>query len=137
MKLLKIGRAGEKPSIKTDSGALAILPGPKDTLGISEQAAQHLNFLLQKNNNLEQYLRVGIRGGGCSGLTLYYEFCDTLRPNDKVFERDAARICIDPKSLSFLGGATLHYKEALGVGELVLINNPSEKQCSCGKSFAL
>ena len=60
-----------------------------------------------------------------------------MRPNDIIFEEDSARVCIDPKSLSLLGGATLHYRQSLGVGELALLNNPSEKQCSCGKSFAL
>ena len=137
MKLLKIGRAGEKASAKPDLSASNIEPLPKDILGISQSAANRLNFLMHESGKFDQYLRVAIRGGGCSGLTIHYEFCDSVRPNDIIFEQDSARVCIDPKSLNFLGGATLHFRENLGVGELVLINNPSEKQCSCGKSFAL
>ena len=137
MKLLKIGRAGEKKSVEPDLSAMNILPLPKEVLGISESAANRLNFLMHQSGKFDQYFRVAIKGGGCSGLTICYEFCDNTRPQDIIFEKNSARVCIDPKSLSYLGGATLHFKETLGVGELVLINNPSEKQCSCGKSFAL
>jgi len=137
MKLLKIGRVGEKTRVETDLSASTILPLPREVLGISDSAAHRLNFLMHQSGKFDQYFRVAIKGGGCSGLTIYYEFCDTVRPHDLIFEKNSARVCIDPKSLSYLGGATLHFRETLGVGELVLINNPSEKQCSCGKSFAL
>src|SRR5216117_2780428 len=99
MKLLKIGRAGEKSKTELDTSSANILPLPKNILGISDGAAKHLNFLLTKTHNINQYLRVAIKGGGCSGLTICYEFCESTRPNDLIFEHNSARICIDPKSL--------------------------------------
>jgi iron-sulfur cluster assembly protein len=108
-----------------------------NTIGISDQAAERINFLNKEDNNLHRYLRVAIKGGGCSGLTIHYEFCEQPRPSDAIFTKDNAQLCIDPKSLNLLGGATLHFKDAHGVREFVLVNNPSEKQCSCGKSFSL
>src|SRR5260221_8415181 len=137
MRLLKLRRVGEKASAQKDLSSALISPLPKDTLGISDQAAQRILFLLKQSTDPEQYLRVAIKGGGCSGLTLSYEFCKLLKPSDLVFEKNNVRVCIDPKSLGFLGGATLHCREELGVAELILVNNPSEKQCSCGKSFSL
>ena len=66
MKLLKIGRAGEKPEIKPDLSELNILPLPKDILGISKSAANRLNFLMHQSGKFDQYLRIAIKGGGCS-----------------------------------------------------------------------
>ena len=136
MGLLKIRRSGEKDRAE-DLSAQNIEPLPKNILGISNKTAERLNFLMKQDNKMGYFLRVAIKGGGCSGLTLHYEFCENTKPNDLVFEKNNARVCIDPKSLSLLGGATLHVREELGVGELILVNNPSEKQCSCGKSFSL
>lgn len=138
MKLFKIGRSGErKQKNEQPSDEQGIAPLPKDQLGISDQACDHIARLLKQKGQPELYLRVAIRGGGCSGLSLHYEFCDAIGPRDLVFSKKDVRVVIDQKSLSLLGGATLHAREYLGSHEFVLINNPAEKQCSCGKSFSL
>lgn len=138
MKLFKIGHRGERQQGKEQpSDELKIAPLPHDQLGISNQARDYITRLLTQKGQPELYLRVAIRGGGCSGLSLHYEFCETLSPRDLVFTHDGVRVVIDQKSLSILGGATLHAREYLGSHEFVLINNPAEKQCSCGKSFSL
>lgn len=138
MKFFKIGRSGERKQ-KSDlpPDELLIKPLPHDQLGISDQARDHIKRLLEQKAQPELYLRVAIRGGGCSGLSLHYEFCEAQTPRDLVFSNDGVRVVIDQKSLSILGGATLHAREYLGSHEFVLVNNPAEKQCSCGKSFSL
>ena len=130
MKLLKI-------RTNTPQDTYIIEPLEKNILGISAQAAEHLKYLMQQENKTNNFLRVAIKGGGCSGLMLCFEFCENTKAQDIIFEKDSARVCIDPKSLGFLGGATLHVREEFGGKELILVNNPSEKQCSCGKSFSL
>ncbi len=136
MGLLKIKRKGERNVAPTDDAALSIMPLPADCLGISEAAASRVALLLKEQGQLGYYLRVAIKGGGCSGLTIHYEFCETPRSSDLIFAKDEAKICIDPKSLSILGGSTLHFRENLAVGEFLLLNNPAAKQCSCGQSFS-
>jgi iron-sulfur cluster assembly accessory protein len=135
MSLLKLRRSGAKEASNLEKLAIPVLD--KSLLGISDAAADRIKYLLSESATPDAYLRVAIKGGGCSGMTIHYEFCDNLRHNDIVFEHKNIRICVDPKSLGFLGGATLHFQESHGVREFVLVNNPSEKQCSCGKSFAL
>lgn len=136
MGLLKIKRKGEEKAIHDPHLAeIAVLS--KDELGISLQAAQRIQTLLEEKGQKNWFLRVGIKGGGCSGLTIHYEFCESSQPNDSVFTNHGAKVCIDVKSLSVLGGATLHFREIRAVGEFMLVNNPAAKQCSCGQSFTL
>ncbi|HXW59931.1 MAG TPA: iron-sulfur cluster assembly accessory protein [Myxococcota bacterium] len=138
MKLFKIGRSGErKQKEEKREDELLIPPLAKDQIGISREASEHIARLLAQKGEPNLFLRVLIRGGGCSGLSLHYEFCPESTPRDHIFTKDQTRVVIDQKSLFILGGATLHAREYLGSYEFVLINNPAEKQCSCGKSFSL
>ncbi|MHB8419798.1 MAG: HesB/IscA family protein [Myxococcales bacterium] len=82
-------------------------------------------------------LRVGIRGGGCSGLSYVFEFCDEPREKDALFELAGAKVYIDPKSLLFLQGTRLDWQETL-MGRGFKLENPAVKQaCGCGTSFTL
>lgn len=134
MKLFKINSRKEQGPPQDEQEITAI---SKEQLGISNEARDHIMRLLENEGTKDRLLRVAIRGGGCSGLSLHYEFCDAVTPKDLVFTNGEARVVIDKKSLSLLGGATLHAREYLGSHEFVLVNNPIEKQCSCGKSFSL
>jgi|SRR5579871_2705096 len=135
MALIKIKRKGEAKQGIAEAEAIA--PLPKTELGISKDAASRITALTRAKDDAELYLRVAIRGGGCSGLSLHYELVNDVRNNDIIFTCDDAKVIIDKKSLSLLGGATLHCRDYLGSQEFYLVNNPVEKQCSCGQSFAL
>jgi iron-sulfur cluster assembly protein len=82
-------------------------------------------------------LRVGVKGGGCSGMSYVFEICDNPREKDQVFEHAGVKVYIDPKSLLFLSGTRLDYRESL-MGRGFALENPNVKQsCGCGTSFAL
>lgn len=81
-------------------------------------------------------LRLGVLGGGCSGLSYQFKFDTRQRPNDKVFEFDGVRIVVDPKSLLYLHGMTLDYKESLMYSGFVFENPNAQKGCGCGTSFS-
>lgn len=135
--LLKIKRkqtADEKPSKEEN---LNIKPLDSNLIGITQEAALQINQLLKEKPSDIKGLRIGIKGGGCSGLTIFYDWFSEIGPKDFVFEEHNAKIVIDKKSLQFLGGSTLHCKTYLTAKEFFLVNNPNEKQCSCGKSFSL
>ena len=81
-------------------------------------------------------LRLGVLGGGCSGLSYQFKFEKQPRPNDNVFHFDGVDVFIDPKSLIYLRGLTLDYKETLIQSGFVFDNPNATKSCGCGTSFA-
>jgi iron-sulfur cluster assembly protein len=80
-------------------------------------------------------LRLGVQGGGCSGLSYLIKFETESRPNDKVFEFDDVKIFVDPKSLLYLEGLTLDYTESLMQSGFAFQNPNAKKSCGCGTSF--
>lgn len=137
MDLLKIKRKGTSNAAAVQQVEANIPPLADGQLGISEAAALHIEGLLREKANDELLLRVAIRGGGCSGFSIHYEFVEMVRSDDSLFSKNGARVVIDKKSLAILGGATLHCRDYLGSKSFILVNNPSAKQCSCGQSFSL
>src|SRR5438067_10681044 len=77
-------------------------------------------------------LRLGVLGGGCSGLSYQFKFDIKPRPNDHVFEFDGVQIYVDPKSILYLHGMTLDYKETLMQSGFVFENPNAKKSCGCG-----
>ena len=80
-------------------------------------------------------LRLGVLGGGCSGLSYQFKFDTQPRPKDKVFDFDGVHIFVDPKSILYLHGLTLDYKESLMQSGFVFENPNAKKSCGCGTSF--
>lgn len=83
-------------------------------------------------------LRVGVKGGGCSGLSYNLALDTEERAGDKVFEIDGVKLFVDMKSFLFLNGSTLDYKEeGLMHRGFTFINPNSSGACGCGESFAV
>jgi iron-sulfur cluster assembly protein len=103
---------------------------------ISETAAQKIKSLMAKQGITEGGLRVGVKGGGCSGLSYTFAWEKEARLGDEVFEGpEGSKIFVDRKSYLFLNGTTLDYDTAL-LGKGSVFNNPNAKQnCGCGSSF--
>ncbi len=110
---------------------------PKDQLAITERAAQKVLALAEREGKVGQTLRVGIQGGGCSGLSYTFAFTDKPEARDKTFEAYGAKVCVDPKSILYLGGTVLEWQESLMKSGFVLKNPNEVKSCSCGESFSV
>lgn len=83
----------------------------------------------------DQFLRVSVQGGGCSGFKYEIELDDKMSKNDKVYEQKGSKVIIDDISLKFLAGATIDYTEEL-IGARFTIDNPNaSSSCGCGISF--
>jgi iron-sulfur cluster assembly protein len=82
-------------------------------------------------------IRVGVKGGGCSGLSYVIEFCDEPRAKDRLFEVDGARVYVDPKSLIYLNGTTLDFMETFQQKGFKFINPQVRSECGCGESFSI
>jgi iron-sulfur cluster assembly protein len=85
---------------------------------------------------LEQaFLRMGVRGGGCSGMTYDLQFDSELRKHDKQFEVDGVKVVVDVKSYLYLNGTTLDYVTQGLTGGFTFVNPNAKSSCGCGTSF--
>ncbi len=85
----------------------------------------------------KDFVRVGVKSGGCSGLSYELKFDNTYSDDDKVFEDNQVRIVVDKKSFLYLVGTTLEYSGGLN-GKGFVFNNPNaQRTCGCGESFSL
>jgi iron-sulfur cluster assembly protein len=105
---------------------------------VTEKAAQKIHELLAKEGVPEQFggLRLGVQGGGCSGLTYAMRLETKARDRDNVFEENGARVFVDPKSLLYLAETTLDYEETLMRRGFVFQNPAATRSCGCGTSFS-
>ena len=81
-------------------------------------------------------LRLGVLGGGCSGLSYQFKFDPKPRPTDQVFEFEDVKVFVDPKSMVFLDGMTLDWKDSLIHSGFEFDNPHAKKSCGCGTSFS-
>jgi iron-sulfur cluster assembly protein len=102
---------------------------------VTDEAVKQVKKL-QEEQDLEDYaLRVGIQGGGCSGLSYTLGFDSEIKEKDKVFEMDGIKVVVDVKSLLYLGGTTLTYEESMLGGGFQFENPNAKRTCGCGSSF--
>lgn len=106
-------------------------------IAVSEHAAEKVREI-QTENALEGFgLRVGVRGGGCSGLSYMIEFAETPDEGDYVWESNGVKIFVDKKSYLYLIGTELVYKETVMESGFEFNNPNSRKSCGCGESFSI
>ena len=107
------------------------------TINISEEAASHVETFAEQAGKPGAYLRVGVKGGGCSGLTYMLDLVDEPKEDDKVIEEHGLKLFVDRKSYVFLAGTILEYSGGLN-GKGFVFNNPNAKTtCGCGTSFGV
>jgi iron-sulfur cluster assembly protein len=109
------------------------------TLNLSPKAAVKIREQIAKRAGAQPTagIRVGVKGGGCSGLSYVIEFCDQPRAKDKLIELDGARVYVDPKSLIYLNGTTLDYVETFQQKGFKFHNPQQRSECGCGESFTI
>jgi len=107
-------------------------------ISLTEKAAAQVRKLMAENTLPGTHgLRLGVKGGGCSGMTYVLEFDEAPRPNDHVLTQHGIRMFVDPKSLFFLSGTVLDFSDGLN-GKGFVFNNPqATKTCGCGNSFGV
>jgi iron-sulfur cluster assembly protein len=106
---------------------------------VSETAKQKVVNLMTEEgfDATKDYVRVGVKSGGCSGLSYELDFDNKISDTDKVFEDNNVRIIVDKKSFLYLVGTVLEYSGGLN-GKGFVFNNPNaQRTCGCGESFSL
>ena len=115
--------------------AAAPVVGKKE-IALTQAAADEIKRQRDKRGTPNARIRVGVRGGGCTGFTYVFEWADEIKPTDKEFKGPDGDIgiVVDPKSLVYLGGMTLDFVRGM-MGHGFKFNNPNAKgSCGCGES---
>ncbi|WP_265426845.1 HesB/IscA family protein [Chryseobacterium sp. YIM B08800] len=106
---------------------------------VSDQAKVKAIQLMTEDgfNPAEDYIRVGVKSGGCSGLEYILGFDNKQNETDQIFEDNGIKIVVEKKSILYLAGTTLEYSGGLN-GKGFIFNNPNaSRTCGCGESFSL
>jgi iron-sulfur cluster assembly protein len=113
---------------------------PKTAKGIqvTEKALVRIRAAMAKEGISPEQggLRLGVQGGGCSGLSYNIRFDSQPRERDRIFQFADVRVFVDPKSFIYLHGMTLDYQETLMQQGFVFVNPNAAKSCGCGTSFS-
>jgi iron-sulfur cluster assembly protein len=107
---------------------------------LTERAVSRINELKLKRQTPDHFFRIGIRGGGCSGLSYFVDFAENADPKDKVFEFgevEKVKVVIDRKSYLFVNGTEVDWKSELMKTGFEFHNPLAGKSCSCGESFSV
>jgi iron-sulfur cluster assembly protein len=106
-------------------------------VGLSEAATKQVKEMKQKQNLPDTvFLRMGVKGGGCSGMSYMLEFDTEMGPHDKEFEIDGVKVVVDKKSYLYLNGTTLDYVTQGLTGGFTFVNPNAKSSCGCGTSFS-
>ena len=107
------------------------------TISLSKEAVAHVRSFAGDASLEDPNLRVGVKGGGCSGLTYVLDLVEEGKEDDKVIEEHGMKLFVDRKSYVFLAGTTLEYSGGLN-GKGFVFSNPNAKTtCGCGTSFSV
>ena len=104
---------------------------------ISEKAAAQIRNLSRQRGTPEGGLRLGVKGGGCSGLSYFIDWASAPARFDQVIEREGARVFVDPKSAVFLQGTVIDWQQTLMQTGFVFKNPNVKSACGCGESFTV
>ena len=130
--LLQLGSEPAKPAAQTPQAGAA--NGVKQIF-VTPKAVSKIREAFDREG-VSGGLRLGVLGGGCSGLSYSFKFAAEPRAHDHVFQFDDVGVFVDPKSMVFLDGMTLDWKETLMQSGFVFENPHATKSCGCGSSFS-
>lgn len=107
-------------------------------IAVTEKAIARIRSAMAKEGISPEQggLRLGVQGGGCSGLSYNIRFDTQPRERDRIFQFGGVRVFVDPKSFIYLHGMTLDYQETLMQQGFVFVNPQATKSCGCGTSFS-
>lgn len=106
---------------------------------VSPEAKKRIGSLMNEDNFdlVKDFVRVGVKSGGCSGLSYELTFDKTTNEDDKIFEDNELKIVVNKKSYLYLIGTTLEYSGGLNGKGFVFTNPNAQRTCGCGESFSL
>ena len=102
---------------------------------LSNNAAERIKQIMSKAENSTIGVRVGVKSGGCAGMSYVMEYAKEIRPNEEVIEEKGVKVFIDPKAIMYLLGTEMDYKKEKFSSQFIFKNPNETERCGCGESF--
>ena len=107
----------------------------KNVITLSEKAADRIKEIMSKDNNKSIGVRVGVKSGGCAGMSYIMEYTQVANPNDEIIEEKGVKVFIDSSAIMYLLGTEMDYKKEEFSSNFVFKNPNETERCGCGESF--
>ena len=109
----------------------------KQIITLSDKAANKIKEIMSRGNDETIGVRVGVKSGGCAGMSYMLEYAKEIKPNDEVIEDKGVKVIIDPSAVIYLLGTEMDYKKE-ELSSTFVFKNPNEtERCGCGESFKI
>ena len=109
----------------------------KQVIKLSQNAAERIKEIMSSAEDTTIGVRVGIKQGGCAGMSYIMEYAKDIKPNEEVVEDKGVKVLIDPKAIMYLLGTEMDYKKEKLSSQFVFKNPNESERCGCGESFKI
>ena len=106
-------------------------------LTLSINAAERIKEIMSSADNKTIGVRVGVKSGGCAGMSYIMEYAEDIKPNEEIVEEKGVKVLIDPKAIMYLLGTEMDYKKEKFSSQFVFKNPNETERCGCGESFKI
>ena len=104
---------------------------------LSDTAAARIKEIMTNADNKTIGVRVGVKSGGCAGMSYIMEYATNIKPNEEVIEDKGVKVFIDPKAIMYLLGTEMDYKKDKFSSQFIFKNPNETERCGCGESFKI
>ena len=109
----------------------------EQVIKLSDNAANRIKQIMSKADSAAIGVRVGVKSGGCAGMSYIMEYANEIKPNEEVIEEKGVKVFIDPKAIMYLLGTEMDYKQQKFSSQFVFKNPNETERCGCGESFKI
>ena len=109
----------------------------EQVIKLSINAAERIKEIMSKAEDKAIGVRVGVKSGGCAGMSYVMEYAKDIKPNEEVIEEKGVKVLIDPKAIMYLLGTEMDYKKEELYSTFVFKNPNETERCGCGESFKI
>ena len=109
----------------------------KQAITLTDNAASRIKDIMTKDENKSLGVRIGVKSGGCAGMSYIMEYAKEINPNDEVIEDKGVKVFIDPGAIMYLLGTEMDYKKEEFSSTFVFKNPNETERCGCGESFKI
>ena len=109
----------------------------EQVIKLSDNAASKIKEILSQAENSTIGVRVGVKSGGCAGMSYIMEYAKDVKPNEEVIEEKGVKVLIDPKAIIYLLGTEMDYKKEKFSSQFIFKNPNETERCGCGESFKI
>ena len=107
----------------------------EQVIRLSDNAAERLKYIMSKAESSAIGVRIGVKSGGCAGMSYVMEYAKEIKPNEEIIEDKGVKVLIDPTAVMYLLGTEMDYKEEKFSSQFIFKNPNETERCGCGESF--